>query len=83
MKKLLSALAVIGTAAVGLAEESASSGGPDFSAATTALTGVQSALGDWVGDAMPILATIASAFLVFWLGKMIFRLVKGWASSAK
>lgn len=82
MKKLLSAVAVIGTAAVGLAEGSASDG-PDFSAATSALTGVQSALGDWVGDAMPILATIASAFLVFWLGKMIFRLVKGWASSAK
>ena len=79
MKKLLSLLAVVGFSFASFAEGT----GPDFSAATTALTGVSTALTAWVTTAMPTLVGIASAFLVFWLGKMVFRLVKGWTSAAK
>ena len=83
MKKLLMGLATVMGSVVALAEETGSSSGPDFSAATTQLTSVSSALADWVETAAPLLGTIAAAFLVFWLGKMLFRLVKGWASAAK
>ena len=84
MKKALIALGgVLGSVAAFAEETSGSSTGIDLSEATTALTGVKSALVDWVGDAMPILTAIAGAFLVFWLGKMVFRLVKGWTSAAK
>lgn len=84
MKKLLMGLATVTGSVVALAEGGTSgSSGPDFSAATTQLTSVSSALADWVETAAPLLGTIAAAFLVFWLGKMLFRLVKGWASAAK
>lgn len=83
MKKLLMGLATVMGSVVALAEETSGSSGPDFSAATTQLTSVSSALADWVETAAPLLGTIAAAFLVFWLGKMLFRLVKGWASAAK
>ncbi len=79
MKKLLSLLAVLGLSLVSFAETTT----PDFSAATTQLTGLSTALTTWVTAAMPILGGIAAAFMVFWLGKMVFRLVKGWTSSAK
>lgn len=81
MKKLLMGLAAVMGSVAAFAEGTATP--PDFSAATTQLTSVQTALSGWVGTAAPILGTIAAAFLVFWLGKMIFRLVKGWASAAK
>lgn len=83
MKKLLALLAVAGSSIVTFAEETASSSGPDFSAATTALTSIQGALTDWVGDALPILVAIGSAFLAFWVVKLVFRLVKSWGNSAK
>lgn len=84
MKKLLALLAVAGSSIVTFAEgESTGSTGPDFSAATTALTSIQGALTDWVGDALPILVAIGSAFLAFWVVKLVFRLVKSWGNSAK
>lgn len=79
MKKLLSLLAVLGLSFASFAVE----GDPDFSAATTALTSIKTALVSWAGTAMPLLVAIGAAFMVFWLGKMIFRLVKGWTSAAK
>lgn len=54
----------------------------DFSGAITELTNVKSGLETFASSALPILGGIAAAFMVFWLGKMIFRLVKGWASKA-
>ena len=84
MKKLLALLAVAGSSIVTFATEtSGSSSGPDFSAATTALTSIQGALTDWVEDALPILVAIGSAFLAFGVVKLVFRLVKSWGNSAK
>lgn len=80
MKKLFASLATLGLGGVALAEDSTSS--IDLSEATTALTSIKTALVDWVGDAVPILVAIAGAFMVFWLGKMVFRLVKSWTSKA-
>ena len=79
MKKICFALLGVAATQAALATE----GAPDFSAATTALTSVKTALVSWTAEAMPILVAIAAAFMVFWLGKMVFRLVKGWTSSAK
>lgn len=79
MKKLFALLGVVGASSLALAAE----GDPDFSAATTALTSLKTALVAWTGTAMPIFVAIGAAFMVFWLGKMIFRLVKGWASASK
>lgn len=83
MKKLLALLAVAGSSIVTFAEGETTASGPDFSAATTALTSIQGALTDWVGDALPILVAIGSAFLAFWVVKLVFRLVKSWGNSAK
>lgn len=80
MKKLLALLAVAGSSIVTFAEGPT---GPDFSTATTALTSIQTALTSWVGDALPILVAIGSAFLAFWLVKLVFRLVKSWGSAAR
>ena len=82
MKKLFALLAVAGSSIVTFAEGGTTTG-PDFSAATTALTSIQGALTDWVGDALPILVAIGSAFLAFWVVKLVFRLVKSWGNSAK
>lgn len=79
MKKVLCGLGALAASVPAFAAD----GDPDFSGATTALTSVATALKDWAGSAMPILVGIAAAFMAFWLGKMVFRLVKSWTSSAK
>lgn len=54
----------------------------DTSAVQTLLTGLNTNLGSWVTSALPVLGTIAGSFLLFWLGKVVFRVVKGWANKA-
>ena len=80
MKKIAFALAVVFSLAGSLFAEGNS--GPDFSAATTALTDVSTSLTSWVTGAMPILVGIAGAFLIFWLGRKVFRIIKSWAGSS-
>lgn len=61
----------------------AAEGDPDFTAATTALTSLKTALGDWVGTAMPIVIGVATAFLGFWLVKFAIRVIKSFAGAGK
>lgn len=80
MKKFL-ALAGSSLASVAaFAEET--SAAVDTTAVNTMLTGVKTSLSGWVTSAVPILGSIAGAFLLFWLGKVVFRVVKGWANKA-
>lgn len=55
----------------------------DTTACGEMLSGVSTSLTTFVTNSLPVLGGIASAFLVFWIGKMVFRLVKGWVNSSK
>lgn len=62
-------------------------GGGSYSIDTTAIesmmSGISTSISDFVTAALPILGGIGCAVLVFFLGKMIFRLIKGWMSAGK
>lgn len=47
------------------------------------LADLTSTLRDFVTAALPYVAGIGSVFMGFWLGRMIFGLVKKWANSGK
>ena len=85
MKKLLFSASAMLVGLPLLAEETSggSTSGINLAPATDALSDVSDALVSWAGAAMEPLLAIAGAFLVFWLGRMVFRLVKGWTNSAK
>lgn len=81
IKKITMAMSVLATGFGAFAE-----GTPgavlDTTAVDTLLNGLKDNLGSWVTSAVPVLGTIAGAFLIFWLGKVVFRVVKGWANKA-
>lgn len=58
-----------------------------FSVDTTAIvdmaSGVKDSILDFVTAILPIVGGIAAAVLVFWLGKMVFRLIKQWMNAGK
>ena len=81
MKKLLTLFAALPCGLIALAE-GGSSASVDTSAVDTLLTGIKGDLTAWVSSAVPVLGGIAAAFLVFWLVKVVFRVIKGWANKA-
>ena len=72
--------ALMGT--VALAEGSTGSSGLDTTAINTLVTNLKTDLSSWVTSAIPILGGIAAVFMIFWLGKVVFRVLKGWANKA-
>lgn len=80
-KKITTAMSVLATGFCAFAEGGAGSV-IDTTAVDSLLTGVKDNLLSWVTAAVPVLGAIAGGFLVFWLGKVIFRVVKGWANKA-
>lgn len=48
----------------------------DFSAVTTALTDLSTALKEWVTAALPYIVGIASAFFAFYLVRVVIRLIR-------
>ena len=67
---------------VALAEPSTTSSGLDTTAINTLVTNLKTDLSSWVTSAIPILGGIAAVFMIFWLGKVVFRVLKGWANKA-
>ena len=67
---------------VALAEGAAGSSGLDTTAINTLVTNLKTDLSSWVTSAIPILGGIAAVFMIFWLGKVVFRVLKGWANKA-
>lgn len=55
----------------------------DVTAVNTAMTQIKTDLTTWVTAALPIVLGIAGAFLVFWLGKIVIRVIKSFGNSAK
>ena len=82
MKKFLVSAGASLMGVVALADPSTSSSGLDTTAITTLVTNLKTDLGSWVSSAIPILGGIAAVFMVFWLGKVVFRVLKGWANKA-
>lgn len=82
MKKfpVMVATALMGVAA--FAEGAVGSSGLDTSAINTMVTNLKTDLSSWVTSAIPILGGIAAVFMIFWLGKVVFRVLKGWANKA-
>lgn len=80
-KKITTAIGAFATGICAFAQES---GGEvlDTTAVDSLLEGLKGNLTTWVTTAVPVLGAIAGGFLVFWLGKVIFRVVKGWANKA-
>lgn len=74
------ATALMGVAA--FAEGAVGSSGLDTSAINTMVTNLKTDLSSWVTSAIPILGGIAAVFMIFWLGKVVFRVLKGWANKA-
>ena len=72
--------ALMGT--VALADSPAGSSGLDTTAINTLVTNLKTDLSAWVTSAIPILGGIAAVFMIFWLGKVVFRVLKGWANKA-
>ena len=48
----------------------------DFSAVTTQLTNLTTALKGWVTAALPYIAGVAAAFFAFYLVRVVIRLVR-------
>ena len=82
-KRVALGVATLGLPVLAMAESGTSTSGLDASAVVGIAGELQGTLGDFVGDALPILGGIAGAFLAFWLGKAVFRWVKGWISASK
>lgn len=82
MKKfsLMVATALMGVAA--FAEGPTGTSGLDTTAINTLVTNLKTDLSSWVTSAIPILGGIAAVFMIFWLGKVVFRVLKGWANKA-
>lgn len=80
MKKFLAMAATAFSGFALLAAESAS--GIDTSAVDTLLGNIKTDLSGWVTAALPVLGGIAAVFMVFWLGKVAFRVLKAWANKA-
>lgn len=80
-KKITTAMGAFATGLCAFAQET---GGAvlDTTAVDALLNGLKENLTQWVTSAVPILGSIAGAFLIFWLGKVIFRVVKGWSNKA-
>lgn len=61
--------------------------GSNYQVDTTAITdmmeGIKGSLEQFIDSALPILAGIACAALVFFLGRFVFRLIKSWLSAGK
>lgn len=79
MKKLLMGSLVAASSASVFAEGT----GPDFTAVITDLTSVKTALASFATSALPIFGSIAAAFLIFYVGKLGYRMVKGWMNAGK
>lgn len=85
IKKITMAMSVFATGLFAFAEGAGGAGGEgglDTSAVQAMLEGLKGNLSSWVTTAVPVLGAIAGSFLIFWLGKVIFRVVKGWANKA-
>ena len=83
MKKFLTmaGASLMGVAAFA-ADGTAGSSGLDTTAINTLVTNLKTDLSGWVTSAIPILGGIAAVFMIFWLGKVVFRVLKGWANKA-
>lgn len=81
-KKGITALSVALVGAAAFAEGEAGSGKIDLTPATTALNDMKTALTDWVTAAAPIVVAIAGGFLVFWVIRLVIKLVKRAGSSS-
>lgn len=81
MKKFTVAMSALSTGLFAFAEGEAGAV-LDTTAVDALLNGLKDNLGSWVTSAVPVLGSIAGAFLIFWLGKVIFRVVKGWSNKA-
>ena len=82
MNKFLTMAGAAIMGSVALAEGAAGSSGLDTTAITTLVTNLKTDLSAWVTSAIPILGGIAAVFMIFWLGKVVFRVLKGWANKA-
>ena len=82
MNKFLTMAGAALMGSVALAEGSAGSSGLDTTAINTLVTNLKTDLSAWVTSAIPILGGIAAVFMIFWLGKVVFRVLKGWANKA-
>lgn len=82
MKKFTVAMSALSTGLFAFAEGPGGSAVLDTTAVDALLNGLKDNLGSWVTSAVPVLGSIAGAFLIFWLGKVIFRVVKGWSNKA-
>ena len=82
MNKFLTMAGVALMGSVALAEGAAGSSGLDTTAINTLVTNLKTDLSSWVTSAIPILGGIAAVFMIFWLGKVVFRVLKGWANKA-
>ena len=49
----------------------------------TNLGNLQTSLTDFVSAVLPVVVTIGGAFMAFWLGRMVFGLIKSWANAGK
>lgn len=82
MKKFLALAGASLMGTVALAEGPTGTSGLDTTAITTLVTNLKTDLSSWVTSAIPILGGIAAVFMIFWLGKVVFRVLKGWANKA-
>ena len=82
MKKFPVMVATALTGVAAFAEGAVGSSGLDTSAINTMVTNLKTDLSSWVTSAIPILGGIAAVFMIFWLGKVVFRVLKGWANKA-
>ena len=80
-KTIFTAMAVL-SAGISAFAEGAGNAVLNTTAVDTLLTGLKDNLLSWVTSAVPVLGSIAGGFLIFWLGKVIFRVVKGWSNKA-
>ena len=83
MKKFLALCGSALASAVTFAEGAGGSALVDTTAVNTAMTQIKTDLTTWVTAALPIVLGIAGAFLVFWLGKIVIRVIKSFGNSAK
>lgn len=83
MNKFLTMAGAALMGSVALAADGATgSSGLDTTAINTLVTNLKTDLSSWVTSAIPILGGIAAVFMIFWLGKVVFRVLKGWANKA-
>ena len=83
MNKFLTMAGAALMGSVALAADGATgSSGLDTTAINTLVTNLKTDLSSWVTSATPILGGIAAVFMIFWLGKVVFRVLKGWANKA-